>query len=243
MSTRGLVQKAIKAYHREGLTYLLKEGFDLFLYLVKNAVILEYYNLFRSNNMFEFDGNKYNYFYSLYGTTWRSERAVEIPIVWKFVKSCRKDQKILEVGNVLSYRFNVSHDILDKYEEIDNVINEDVVNYNPPYKYDLIVSISTLEHIGYDEEIKEPMKIIKALLNLKRILSSNGKLVVTLPLGQNKEMDSLITKKILVFDKMFYMKREKGNKWKQVKEIDPSKVTYNDNIPSANAIVIGISGS
>ena len=243
MSTRGLVQKAIKAYHREGLTYLLKEGFHLFLYLVKNAVILEYYNLFRSNNTFEFDGNKYNYFYSLYGTTWRSERAVEIPIVWKFVKSCRKDQKILEVGNVLSYRFNVSHDILDKYEEIDNVINEDVVNYNPPYKYDLIVSISTLEHVGYDEELKEPMKIIKSLLNLKRILSSNGKLVVTLPLGQNKEMDSLITKKILVFDKMFYMKREKGNKWKQVEEIDPSKVTYNDNITSANAIVIGISGS
>ena len=217
MSTRGLVQKAIKAYHREGLTYLLKEGFDLFLYLVKNAVILEYYNLFRSNNTFEFDGNKYNYFCSIYGTTWRSERAVEIPIVWKFVKSCRKDQKILEVGNVLSYRFNVSHDILDKYEEFDNVINEDVVNYNPQYKYDLIVSISTLEHIGYDdEELKEPMKILTSLLNLKRILSSNGKLVVTLQLGQNQEMDSLITKKILVFDKMFYMKREKGNKWKQV---------------------------
>ena len=193
--------------------------------------------------MFEFNGRKYHYFYSLYGSTWRTERSVEIPIIWEYVKSSRNAQeRILEVGNVLSYRFKVSHDILDKYEKIDAVINQDIVDYNPNYKYDLIVTISTLEHVGYDEDIREPRKIITALDNLKRLLNDGGKLVVTLPLGQNTEMDKLITNKEITFDKIFYMVREKKNMWKQVKEVDPISITYNERIESANAIIIGIIG-
>jgi hypothetical protein len=192
--------------------------------------------------MFEFNGNMYHYFYSLYGATWKTERSIEIPIVWKFVhKSYSEKKKVLEVGNVLSYRFYTNHDVVDKYDKIDNVINEDIVDYNPPYKYDLIVSISTLEHVGYDEEVKDSTKIIASIKNLKRLLNSNGILVVTLPLGQNVEMDRLISKKILVFDEMLYMRREQGKKWKQIAEINPTEVVYNDRIPAANAIIIGIS--
>jgi len=242
LSTKGIVSKARRAYQREGLPYLVKKGSELWFSLTINSFVLEYYKIFRSNEMFEFNGRKYHYFYSLYGTTWRSERSVEIPIVWNFVDECNKQQKkILEVGNVLSYRFKVCHDILDKYDKMEGVINEDVVDYNPPYKYDLIVSISTLEHVGYDEEFKDPMKIIRSIQNLKRLLKSGGVLVVTLPLGQNKAMDSLLAKKILVFDKMYYLKRQKKNLWKQVEEINPAQVTFNERIPSANAIVIGIS--
>ena len=244
MNTKGLMVKARTAYHRDGLSYLVKSGSRLILTLFSNTIILEYYRIFRSNAMFEFNGKKYHYFYSLYGATWRTERAVEIPIVWEYVITSRKSQqKILEVGNVLSYRFDVSHDILDKYDKIDYVINEDVVDYNPPYKYDLIVTISTLEHVGYDEEQKDPRKIIAALQNLKSLLSSEGKLVVTLPIGQNTQLDMLIVNGELAFDKMYYMVREKNNTWKEVKELDPIKVTYNSQIPSANAIIIGISGN
>jgi len=242
LSTKDLIRKAKKAQRKEGTLYILKKGVELFSKIVKNSVILEYYKIFKSNDTFEFNGSRYNYFYSLYGATWRTERAVEIPIVWKFIdKSSRANEKILEVGNVLSYRFNVSHDILDKYEETNGIINEDVVDFDRGYKYDLIVSISTLEHVGFDEEVKDPLKIVKSIENLKRLLSNNGKLVVTLPLGQNIEMDGLIAKKILIFDKMFYMKRENGNNWIQLKEINPYDVVYNDKIPTANAIVVGIS--
>jgi len=242
LSTRDIIGKARTAFKREGLSYLLKKGTELFLHLAINSIVLEYYRIFKSKGMFEFDGMKYHYFYSLYGSTWRSERAVEIPIVWNIVdKSKSEGQKILEVGNVLSYRFNVSHDILDKYDKLDGIINEDVVDYNPPYKYDLIVSISTLEHVGYDEEYKDPMKIVRSLQNLKRLLNCGAKLVVTLPLGYNKEMDSNLNKKIIVFDKIYYMKRIKKDEWKQVMEIDPSDVDYDKSIPSANAIIIGIS--
>jgi hypothetical protein len=38
--------------------------------------------------------------------------------------------------------------VLDKYEQAPGVINEDVVSFSPPQKYDLIVSVSTLEHVG-----------------------------------------------------------------------------------------------
>lgn len=243
MNTKGLIVKARNAYYRDGLSYLIKTASTLALSLVANCIILAYYRSFRSNEMFEFNGRKYHYFYSLYGSTWRTERSVEIPIIWEYVKSSRNAQeRILEVGNVLSYRFKVSHDILDKYEKIDAVINQDIVDYNPNYKYDLIVTISTLEHVGYDEDIREPRKIITALDNLKRLLNDGGKLVVTLPLGQNTEMDKLITNKEITFDKIFYMVREKKNMWKQVKEVDPISITYNERIESANAIIIGIIG-
>jgi len=242
LSTRDLIGKARAAYRRDGLSYLLKKGSELGFHLAINGVVLLYYRIFKANCMFEFNGVKYHYFYSLYGATWRSERAVEIPIVWRLVDNANNDgKKILEVGNVLSYRFRVFHDILDKYDKIDGVINQDVVDYNPRYKYDLIVSISTLEHVGYDKQIKDPMKIIKSLQNLKSLLNSGGKIVVTLPLGQNKGMDDLIAKKILIFDKMYYMKRVKNLEWKHVKEIDPKEVDYNPRVPTANAIIIGIS--
>ena len=45
------------------------------------------------------------------------------------------------------------HDVLDKYEKGNNVINDDVVSFSTEVKYDLIVSVSTLEHVGWDENL------------------------------------------------------------------------------------------
>jgi hypothetical protein len=64
-----------------------------------------------------------------------------------------KERNILEIGNVLSHYFPVNHDIVDKYEKADGVINQDVVHFYSPKKYDLIVSVSTLEHVGWDEDL------------------------------------------------------------------------------------------
>ena len=72
-------------------------------------------------------------------------------------------KKILEVGNILSHYFSVNHDIVDKYEKDVDVINQDIIDYHPNKKYDLIVSISSLEHVGEDETPREPKKILYAL--------------------------------------------------------------------------------
>lgn len=134
---------------------------------------------------FTFSGRSYRYFYHTCNTTWKNERAVEVPIIWEIVKDYQ-GKSILEVGDVLSHYFKVKHDIVDKYEKADGVINKDILDYKVKEKYDLIVSISTLEHIGFDERTRDPTKTLKAMKHLKSLLKKGGKLIVTVPVGFNR---------------------------------------------------------
>lgn len=198
-----------------------------------------YHKTFESAESFRFRGVAYPYFYHIYGTTWRNERSVEIPIVWKIVNDT-KDKNILEVGNVLSYRFRVYHDILDKYDKNEGVINEDVVHFSTQKRYDLIISISTLEHVGWDESPKDPSKILYAFENLKRLLSPGGRLIATLPLGYNPEMDRLLLNGDITFDERYCLKRIRKKRWQEARWEDVKGAQYDRSIPSANAIIVGI---
>lgn len=207
---------------------------------IKNFFSYYHYKIFKSPRTFVFQGKTYIYFYHKHNLTWTNERAVEIPIVWDIVKKHSR-KSILEVGNVLSYYFPVDHDILDKYEKVKGVINQDIVDFRPSKKYDLIVSISTLEHVGWDETPREPMKILRAIQNLKKLLSSGGKMVVTLPLGYNPEMDRLLKKGKTHFTQQYYLKRiSRDNKWVEVDWDAVREVDYGSPFPAANAIIIGI---
>jgi hypothetical protein len=81
------------------------------------------------------------------------------------------------VGNVLSHYFSVNHDVVDKYEKAEGVINRDIIDFHPSKEYDLIISISTLEHVGWDEDISDhkilhdPSKILRAIENLRGLLA------------------------------------------------------------------------
>lgn len=70
---------------------------------------------------------------------------------------------MLEVGNVLSHYFPIHHDIVDKYEVCPGVINQDIADFLPQEKYDLILSISTVEHVGWDEQPQEPTKLLQVI--------------------------------------------------------------------------------
>jgi len=144
--------------------------------------------LVKSPPTFTFQGGTYTQFWHRYNSTWRNERAVEIPIIRGVVRRS-PGARILEVGNVLSHYGPVSHEVVDKYEKAEGVINEDICSYAPLEKYDLILSISTLEHVGWDEEPRRPEKILSAFENLKCLLALGGRIVVTLPLGYNRPMD------------------------------------------------------
>ena len=196
--------------------------------------------LLKSGRTFSFQGKNYHYFIHHYNPTWRNERTVEVPIVWSMVKKCN-GKKILEVGNVLSHYLPVSHNVLDKYEKSPGVLNEDVVDYKPAEKYDLIVSISTLEHVGFDEKNKEPDKIRGAIENLKKCLSDGGKIAVTLPVGYNPELDRLIDEKKLGFTEQYFLKRvSEDNNWTETTWDDVKNSEYAEPYPFANAIVVGI---
>src|SRR5262249_6856265 len=148
--------------------------------------------------------------------TWRNERAVEIPIVHGLLLR-HPHARILELGNVLAHYFPVEHDRLDKYERAEGVINEDVVNFDTPTRYDLIVSISTLEHVGWDEEPREPDKALRALANLRRLLAPAGRIVLTVPLAYNPHLDALWRGKRLELSRQYYLMRiSHDNRWRQV---------------------------
>ena len=200
-----------------------------------------YYLKFKSSRSFRFNGKKYNYFYHKYSITWNNERTIEVPIIWKIVKKY-KNKNILEVGNVLSHFFDFQHDIVDKYEIADGVINQDVVDFKPLKKYDLIVAISTLEHVGWDETPREPLKIFRAIENLKSLMTENGKIIITLPKGHSPVLDKLLSENKLKFSEQYFLKRiSRNNKWKQTNWKKISKSVYGYPIRySANGIIIGI---
>ena len=156
------------------------------------------------------------------------------------MKNCHG--KILEVGNVLSHYHRFAHDVVDKYEQADGVINQDVVDFRPTERYDLIVSVSTLEHIGWDENPKEPKKVLKAIENLKsNCLAHGGVMVITVPLGHNLELDTSLKQGLIDLGKQYYMKRlSKDNLWKETDLENVQDIMYDSPFPRGNGIVIAV---
>lgn len=149
---------------------------------------------------------------------------------------------MLEVGAVLPHYFTPKWDILDKFERGKEIVNEDVVNFTPKEKYDLIVSISTLEHVGFDDDIKEPKKILRAIENLKtNCLNNKGEMIITLPLGYNLVMDELLFSGKLGFNKEYFMGRiTKDNCWKEITKENAKGARYGKPYNAANKLFIGI---
>lgn len=199
-----------------------------------------FHELFRSNRKFEFNGRTYRYLIHPYNYSWETERRVEIPIFLNLIKKFKR-KEILEVGNVLSHYVNFKHDIVDKYEKAEEVINKDVIDLKPKKKYDLIISISTLEHVGWDETPQQKNKIAAAIKNLKKLVKPKGTIAITIPMGHNLYMDGLIKKGKDGFKEKYFLKRiSKQNIWKQVDKKEIKGAKYGSPFPYANILFIGI---
>lgn len=187
---------------------------------------------------FRFNGREYEYLYHPYNKTWKNERGVEIPIFRELLLE-HEGKRVLEVGNVLSHYFPIQHEVVDKYEVSSGVINKDIVEFAPQDKYDLIVSISTLEHIGWDEQPQAPIKLLQAIDHLRSAcLAPSGKLVASLPIGYNRYFDYLQTRGKSPFTTQHFLKRiSKRNYWVESDWEQCRDVAYGRSV--ANAIVIG----
>jgi len=191
---------------------------------------------------FTFQGHSLRYFHHPYNETWVHERAIEVPIVKMATDEYSPDQ-ILEVGNVLSHYFPVRHTIVDKYEESCRVLNEDVVDYAPSRTFQLIISISTLEHVGWDELPRDIEKVDQAVTNLKRLLAHDGTLLVTVPLGHNLYLDKRLIEGPPLFEKQFYCRRTSQlNLWEEAGKEEVRLARYGSPYPFANGLVIGVCG-
>jgi hypothetical protein len=192
-----------------------------------------------SPRSFIFNGRNYTYFEHAYNGTWMNERAVEIPLIWDIVQVF-PPEKVLEVGNVLSHYFPVRHTIVDKYERRGDVVRQDILEMPLHKQYDRIVSISTVEHIGWDEVPRVPSKCILAIERMKQLLSIDGQLIVTVPLGYNPYLDKSLFSGELKCDQEFYFKRLTRYEWLQVNKNDVIDSKYGEAYRSTDGLGVCI---
>ena len=123
--------------------------------------------------------------YGFRGWLWRTERCVELAI-GEHVLVGRNPDDVLEIGNVLRAAGLGDHAVIDKYERGPGVLNVDILDYDPGRQFGLAVSISTLEHVGYDED---PRDLEKAARALRRVSELADDLLVTIPVGYHKAFE------------------------------------------------------
>ena len=190
-------------------------------------------------------GRSYPYFSSQVSpVSWASERTVEIPVVLEILGS-RPRARVLEVGNVLKVFVEGEHDVLDKYDQTPGIIRRDIVGFRPDRPYDLVVCISTLEHVGWDfGEAREPRRALAAFHAMRECLAPDGLLVVTLGLGYNEALDRMIDDGVVSFDRRLCLRRLGWrNAWREATWEEARVAPYDHRGPTANGLLIGLVGA
>jgi hypothetical protein len=186
-----------------------------------------------------FQGRSIPYARVSYNRAWRNERSVELALARDFL--AQTGGRTLEVGNVLSHYMSVDHDILDKYEASPGVMNEDVVDFAPEVPYERIISISTLEHVGWDERPREPDKVLRAYQSLRKALAPEGTMLLTCPVGQNPHLDEYLQDDALDFPIRVFLRRiSSDNRWEEVGKQEVRGAVYGSPFRNANALFVGI---
>lgn len=173
--------------------------------------------------------------YANYNVTWSNERCAEIPIArWHLAQA---NGPVLEVGNVLGHYGPHSHTVLDKYETAPNVINADIIDWQTDEQFDLILSISTFEHIGFDDDGGDSQeKIQAAIAACRALLVPGGSLVITVPLGYNPALDELIANDTLKAATAVFLLRHGRREWREAARAEAIGTHYGKPFPYANGL-------
>jgi SAM-dependent methyltransferase len=196
----------------------------------------------RSDATFGHDGQTVPYLHHAYNYTWLNERAVEIPLA-AAVLAGAGNARVLEIGNVLGHYRPVTHTVVDKYEQSPGVLNVDVVDIGAdtdlPGPFDLVLAISTLEHVGLDEEVQDPGKPARAIAHLTSLLAPGGRLWCTFPVGYNAALDEGLREGRLGFDRLTALRRTgRDNRWEQLPVDEVWGISYDWLLYTAHAVVV-----
>jgi len=157
--------------------------------------------------MFKFAGMELPYLKHVYNNTDKNMRTVEVPIINELVRRFdesgqRRLTHQLEIGNVLShYYYTYTHmTVVDRYEKRYNrtaavYVQEDFMEYYPAGLFDLIVSISTIEHISHGKYVKDSTKIwqpYEIISHIRELLWPKGIAYVTVPVRYNARLDKYL---------------------------------------------------
>lgn len=129
-----------------------------------------------------------------YNQTARNERAVELAIAADWLEDYADTSATgLELGNVLAHyghHFPQRRRVVDKYEVAEGVQNVDV--FDVACYYPWIVAISTIEHVGHDEEPRDPDAARRAIWHLYDHLLPGGQMLITIPGGYHHALDAYL---------------------------------------------------
>jgi SAM-dependent methyltransferase len=190
-----------------------------------------------AHGSFELDGERYRYLHQRYKLSWLTERAVEVPVVQAIVDGHR-GRRILEVGHVLGHYRHNEHTVVDKYEQAPGVLNLDVLELGELGPFDLIVAISTLEHVGLDEAERDPGKAPRAVEALKQRLAPGGRLVITIPAGYNRDFDRAFTDGTIETSSLSALRRVPGRSgWRETSPAEAFAAPYDFLLYRARAVV------
>jgi hypothetical protein len=208
--------------------------------LVTSYVRYPFVRKARAAERFPLGDRRIPYFIHHYNRAWRNERAVELALAFDFLDRYGSG-RVLEVGNVLAHYGRSGHDILDKYESSPGVLNDDIVDLAPAEPYDALLSISTLEHVGWDETPRDREKTVVAYQAMRKAVKNGGPMLLTCPVGQNDYLDEHIAQGRIDFPEIHYLKRvSKANDWEEVELKDVLGSRYDHPYRNANALFIGI---
>jgi hypothetical protein len=187
---------------------------------------------------FRFQGREYDYFSHPYNSAGTNERTVEVPLARDWL--ARHEGPALEVGNVLSHYGSVSHPIVDRYEPAEGVLNVDIEAYRPEAPFGLILALSTLEHIGWDEgERREPEKLPRVLRHLlEALLRPGGAFLATVPLGHNPHLDALVRERRTGTELAFLRRVNAENDWEEISEREVGEPRYGYPFNNGNTLAI-----
>lgn len=173
-----------------------------------------------------------------YNVTWSNERCVEVSLGRWYLEQI--DGPVLEIGHVLGHYGMNEHTVLDKFEKAKGVINEDITSWQTDQRFALILSLSTFEHIGFDDDAEGQSegKILTAIAACRALLQPAGRLVITVPLGYNPHLDQLIEKDALGQDRASFMLRSGAREWSEVARHQAVGTPFGRPWPYANALMV-----
>jgi hypothetical protein len=169
--------------------------------------------------------------------TWRNERCAEIAL-GRHVLSGRDPSRVIELGNVLPLAGLGGHTVIDKYERGEGVVNVDILEYVPRGRFDLAISISTLEHVGWDED---PRDSGKAAVALERLAELADDLLVTVPVAYHPGFEDAFVEG--PFDRVeLLVKTARDARWTPRPLAERSRIRFSAPYANANGILVGTRG-
>jgi hypothetical protein len=178
-----------------------------------------------TDGTFEYNGRVYPYITAEYQSTRKNERAVELPIALHYYNEAGA---VMEVGAVLPHYIpgwpKRAHPCIDLHEQFPAVINADVLTYEPMHMIDLVICVSTLDHLNNADEV------ITAVERMKSWLVPGGLLFATIPANQPSKvgggpwLDDVVLSGALDMT-MYRMDKvdPAGHNWQQVDMSTPAK--------------------